>query len=475
MIQNNSNKKPISTATIILMTVIAMDILRSITLSAQCGYSLISYFLAAGLLFLIPSALVTAELSSALPRAGGLYVWIKEAFGHDLAVFVIWLQWLYNICWYPTILAFLGVALIYPYAPELASSSSYIFSVVVLVYWLITYINMQGIEASALLSRITAIFGTLLPLIVIITLGLYWIMQGNKPVIDFSYEAILPSVEESNNWIFLSTIVYSLLGIEITAYHARDINNPQKNFPRALLWASVIILTVIISTSLAVAVVIPREQLQAGLISGMFYACRVFFAYLHMSYLFPLMCFLIALGSVGTVGMWVIGPSKGLLVAAEDGCLPKFFAKKNKHGVQQNILICQGVTFTALSLIYLIMPSVTSAYFVMSILTAQLALFGYIFIFLAAIKLRKNHPHLQRPFKIPGGEIGLYLTCGVGLFSSIATLAISFIPPEQVYFDNYFSYELLMFTVFSIFLVIVHKSTRVARVCEEKQSKVSVH
>ncbi len=460
MLEIDTDHKPISMLTIVFMTVTAMDILRSITLGAQYGYSLVSYYLLAGLLFLIPSALVTAELSSAYPHDGGLYVWIKEAFGAKTAVFTIWLQWLYNICWYPTILALLAVAIIFPYAPNLANNKIYMFTAIVSVYWFITYLNTHGIEESASLGRITAIFGTLLPLFFIAILGVYWLLQGNKPVIDFNFRAFLPTINESNNWIFLSTILYSLLGIEITAYHAQDIKNPQKNFPKALLMSTGLVLTVLISASLAVAVLIPENALRAGLISGMLEAFEVFFNSLGLSFLFPIICLLIILGTIGTVGVWLIGPSKGLLIAAQDGHLPKFFAKKNKHGVQENILICQGITFSVVTGLYLVMPSVNSAYFVLSVLTAQLALFGYIFIFLAAIKLRSSQPDLVRPFKIPGGKIGLYLTCAIGLLSTIITIAVSFIPPEQMFFDNYFMYEMLMFGIFTVFLFVIHKTSQ---------------
>lgn len=450
-------KKQMSLFTLVLITLIAVDSLRSITISAQYGFSLVFYYLLAALVFLIPSALVSAELSSSLPRNGGLYIWIREAFGDNWASFVMWLQWLYNICWYPTILALLAIALIYPYAPSLAHNKTYILLAVLALYWLATYINMQGIEASAKLSRFTAIFGTLLPIILVTSLSLYWLKLGHQSMIQFNFENFVPDLTKKDNLLFISNILYSLIGIEITAYHAQDVKNPAKNFPLALLLSTILILATIICASLAVAMVIPEEMIKQSLISGLLDAFYIFFTELDMLFLFPIVCILIALGTLGSVGIWLIGPSKGLLIAAEDGHLPALLAKKNKKGAPQNILIAQGIIFSLLSCTYILMPSVNTAYSILSILTAQLALFGYVFMFFAVIKLRKSHPDLVRPFKIPAGKFGLYLTCGLGVIATLITIILSFAPQNDMGQDHYFHYELMMFSIFVIILFVIHK------------------
>lgn len=452
--------KTISVFTLVMITVIAVDSLRSISISAQYGFSLVFYYLLAALVFLIPSALVSAELASSLPKTGGLYIWIREAFGDQWASFVIWLQWIYNICWYPTILALLAASLVYPFHPELADNRFYMLTTILSVYWLTTWINLQGISASAWLSRITAIVGTLLPMVAISVLGLYWLQQDHQSYIQFTYDSFLPELDKVDNWIFLSSILYSLLGIEISAYHAQDVHNPQKNFPRALLLSAVIILLTIIFSSLAVAIVIPEPVLKASLISSMLDAFKIFFTNLDLAYLFPVTCLLIAIGTLGGVGAWLIGPSKGLLIAAEDGHLPPFLAQKNAKGAPKNILITQGIIFSGLSTAYILMPNVNSAFFILSILTAQLSLFGYIFMFMAVIKLRITRPNMKRSFKIPFGKPGLYLVSGSGITSCVLAILLSFLPPEHIAVGNYLSYELMLVGSFLLFLLAIYKLSR---------------
>lgn len=455
-LEYKSNKK-LNLFSLIMITVIAVDSLRSIPLSAQYGYSLVFYYILGAITFLIPTALVSAELASTFPKTGGLYIWIREAFGDTWASFVIWLQWIYNICWYPTILAVLAASLIYPFAPEMADNKLYMLCTILSVYWLTTWINLQGIQASAMLSRFTAIIGTLLPMVLISVLGMYWIAHGNKSYIDFSFNKLIPDFNVSDNWIFLSSILYSLIGIEITAYHSQDVVNPKKNFPKALFWSSIIILSTVIFSSLAVAIVIPQATLKKSLISGTLDAFAIFFQALNLQPLFPVVCIMIALGTLGGVGAWLIGPSKGLMIAAQDGHLPEFLAKHNHKGAPQNILITQGIIFSILSTAYILMPNVNSAFIILSILTAQLSLFGYLFMFAAVIKLRELHPNIERPFKIPGGKKSLYAVSGIGILTSSIAIILSFLPPDELEVGSYLIYELMLAGGFLLSLYMIYQ------------------
>ena len=102
------NKKTLSISSITMINIIAIANLRSVPFSAKLGASLISYYAIAAVCFFIPTAIVTAELATAWPNKGGIYVWVREAFGELSGFITIWLQWIYNVVWYPTILAFVA-------------------------------------------------------------------------------------------------------------------------------------------------------------------------------------------------------------------------------------------------------------------------------------------------------------------------------------------------------------------------------
>jgi amino acid transporter len=132
--------------------------------------------------------------------------------------------------------------------------------------------------------------------------------------------------------------------------------------------------------------------------------------------------------SLGGMLTWLAGPSKGLLlISRQNGYLPPFLQKLNKHGVQQNILVAQGVVTTVIALAYAFIPNVSSAYWIFSVITTQVYLIVYLLMFVAAVRLRRNQPDHPRGYRAPA----LLLLCVVGFVASIAALAIGFIPSSQ--------------------------------------------
>ncbi len=103
--------------------------LRNMPLVAKYGLSSVSYYLIAALVFIFPTALVAAELATGWPKAGGVYIWVREAFGERWGLSAVWLQWLHNLPWYPAMLAFVGTLIAYAVkAPHLAQNKTFYFS-----------------------------------------------------------------------------------------------------------------------------------------------------------------------------------------------------------------------------------------------------------------------------------------------------------------------------------------------------------
>ena len=96
-----------------MINVIAIDNLRSLTAGAEYGFSMVFFYLVAAILFFVPTILVTAELATGWPNTGGVYIWVREAFGPRWGFLTIWLQWIYNVVWYPTIFAFIASIVAY--------------------------------------------------------------------------------------------------------------------------------------------------------------------------------------------------------------------------------------------------------------------------------------------------------------------------------------------------------------------------
>ncbi len=425
-----------------MINVVAINSLRNLPLSAEYGFSLIFYYLLAGVLFFLPASLVSAELATAWPEKGGLYVWVREAFGKKVGFFTICLQWFYNICWFPTIMSFIAATLAYCINPDLTNNKTYMFFTVFSLFWLMTFINFLGIKISSLFSTLTAIFGTLLPMFIIIVLGYVWLQTDNPIAITFSWNNFFPDLSQANNLVLLTTILFGLIGMEMSAYHANEVKNPQKDYPKAIFWSGLMIITPLIAASLAIALVIPQSQL--SILVGLLQAFEFFFTSFHLQWMMPIIAALIVFGCMGGVHAWILGPSKGVLIAGQDGALPKRLSTTNKSGVPVPILLLQGILFTLVSFIFLILPTATTAFWILADASAILALFVYIIMFAAAIRLRYKYPAVKRSFTIPGKKWGLWLTCIAGLFSCIFTAILGFLPPSQIPVGNLLVYEMIL-------------------------------
>ncbi|RZS91636.1 amino acid permease-like protein [Motilibacter rhizosphaerae] len=137
-------------------------------------------------------------------------------------------------------------------------------------------------------------------------------------------------------------------------------------------------------------------------------------------------------GALGGALAWIGGPSRALLVTAEDGALPPFLDRTNRYGAQRNILLVQGAVVTAISVLHLVMDDVSSASFPISALVVSLYIVMYMMLFAAAIRLRHSQPDLPRAYRIAGGTPGMWLVAGTGLLAVGFALVLAFVPPDQL-------------------------------------------
>ncbi|AUH70784.1 amino acid permease [Legionella sainthelensi] len=425
-----------------MITVGSVDSIRNLPATALFGSQLIFYFFLGALFFLIPTALVSAELASGWAKQGGIYIWVKQAFGKKIGFLAIWLQWIENVIWYPTILSFVAGTIGYLINPTLTSNPYFLWAVIVSSFWGTTILNLRGMKSSAVFSNLCSLAGLLLPMSLIIGLGLVWVTQGNPLQIQFDIPSIVPHVEDKSMWVSLTAIIMSFCGIEIATVHANDVKNPQHAFPKVLIYSVGIILSTLILGSLAIAIVLPGKDI--NLVAGIMQAFEAFFSSYHMYWMMPVVAVMLVLGGLGGVSNWIIAPTKGLLVAAEDGNLPDYFQRTNAKGAPVVMLYTQATIVTVLSGLFLFMPSVNGSYWLLTALAAQLYMLMYFIMFIAAIKLRLSEPEHPRPFKIPGGLAGMLFVAGIGIIGVCATLGVSFIPPDGINVGGLVRYELTL-------------------------------
>ena len=433
--------------TLAMLNVAAVLSIRNLPSQAEYGWSIIFYITAASICFFLPSALVSAELASAWPQDGGVYLWVKEAFGPKWGFVAIAMQWVENLPWFPAVLTFVASAIAYVFDPKLASSRWFVFLVVIASLWMATFLNFRGMKFSAFLSSSGAIAGTLIPGILIILLMLVFFIMGKPSSIPFSAGALVPDLNNMNQIMLLSGMMVAISGMEMSAVHVTDVKEPKKNFPRAVFISCAVIILLSILGSLGIAVVIPENDI--SLAAGALQAFDKMFQIFHIRWMTPIMSFLLAYGALTMVVTWVLGPSKGVLEVAREGYLPEYWQHRNENGMPTRILILQASISSVLSLVIFFMPTISGAFWIMSALTAQLYMIMYLFMFAAAIKLRYSRADVPRPYQIPGGRAGMWFVAGIAFLTSLLAIAVGFIPTGNVRAEG--THAVILYIAFLLF------------------------
>ncbi|MGW0028269.1 APC family permease [Streptomyces sp. NPDC003314] len=423
--------------TLALMTTASVASLRAAPTMAVYGLACVFLYLVPAVVFLLPTALVSAELASGW--SGGVYRWVSEGLSKPLGFLAVWCQFAMTIFYYPSLLAFVASTIAYVIDPSLASNGVYTAIVIMVLYWTGVWVSSRGTKALAGLSSWGLIIGTLVPGTVLVVLGMVFLGQGNASAAPMDANHLLPQWTGLASLVLIVNNFLSYSGMEMNAVHVSSLKDPAKEYPKSMFLAVVLVLLIFILPALAISWVVPADQL--SLTAGVMQAFNAFFSYFHVGWMTPIAAVMLISASLGGMLTWLAGPSKGLLeISRSEGYLPPFLQKLNKYGIQQNILVTQGVVTSVIALLYALIPNVSSVYWIFSTITTQVYLIVYLLMFVAAMRLRKTQPDHPRGYRAPV----LGLLCSVGLLASLAALAIGFVPPSQFGGSSVWSYVLVI-------------------------------
>lgn len=422
--------------TLAIMNVTAVVSLRGLPAEAEYGISSAFYYLFAAIVFLIPTSFVAAELAAMFQdKQGGVFRWVGEAFGKRMGFLAIWLQWVESTIWYPTVLTFGAVALAFIGSNSaedmnLASNKMYTLAVVLIIYWAATFISLKGLGWVSKVAKIGGLVGTIIPAFLLMILAVIYLASGGTSQMDFGGD-FFPNITKLDNLVLASGIFLFYAGMEMTGIHVKDMNNPAKEYPRAVFIGAIITVLIFVLGTFSLGIIIPQKDI--NLTQSLLVGFDNYFKYIHASWLSPIIAVALAFGVLAGVLTWVSGPSKGIYAVGKAGYLPPFMQKANSLGVQKNILLIQGAAVTVLSLLFVVMPSVQSFYQILSQLTVLLYLIMYLLMFAAAIYLRYSMKDTPRPFRLgKKGNCVMWIVSGVGFLGSLLAFVLSFIPPAQI-------------------------------------------
>lgn len=425
------------------MTTALFLTLRNMPMMADTGLQMVFFNLVTVFAFLVPIALVSAELATAWPK-NGVFHWLEEAFGTRWGLVAVWLQWVQSLFGITSILSYVAASLAYAFDPRLASDRDFLVAIILAVYWIATFANLRGTRASGVISSLCLGAGVLLPSVILISLTIVYVAQGKPVHLAFSTapSSWLPLSHPRETLVLFLSFIFGVVGIEVSASHAREVRNVRRNYPIAVFAAAVIGFVLTLLGGLAVAVVVPASRLD--MVSGSVQALQALFATWHLAVLVPAAAVLVALGAAGQVSTWVVGPVKGLWAAGCDGNLPPCLQSVNRHGVPSNLLMLQALAMSAVALVFLVVPSVDTAFLILTSMAVVLYCGMYLLLFAAAIRLRYSEPDTPRPYRVPGGRTwGLWCVAGTGFATTTVCLVIGLLPPGNGFATPFYASGML--------------------------------
>jgi glutamate:GABA antiporter len=423
--QDDGTKRQfISWLTLAFMTTASVASLRPAPTMAIYGLAAIFLYLLPAVVFLLPTALVGAELASGW--SGGIYRWVSEALGKPLGFLAVWCQFAMTIAYYPSLLAYVASTFAYVIDPSLAENGLYVAIVIVTVYWSGVWISSRGTKAIAGLSSFGLVVGTLVPGVLLVVLGLVFLGQGNPSAQPMSADHWLPPWTGLASLVLIVNNFLSYAGMEMNGVHVSSLREPKREYPKSMFLATGLVLLIFILPALAIAWVMPSDQL--SLTAGLMQAFQAFFEHFSIGWMTRVVGVMLVCAALGGMLTWLSGPAKGLvLLSRQEGYLPPAFQKFNKAGSPTSIMVAQGVVTTLIGVLYAFSDSVSSSYWMFSVITVQIYLIAYLLMFVAVVRLRRTQPDVERGFRVPA----VTWVAVVGFVASVAALVIGFVPPDQ--------------------------------------------
>ncbi|MFV0315822.1 MAG: amino acid permease [Microthrixaceae bacterium] len=406
-----------------MLMVASVGSIAQLSDSASFGLGAVTVYLLPAVLFLLPVGLVSAELATA--NRGGIFVWVRDAFGDRTGFQATWFVFMNSVTLYPSLLSFGAAALASALGrPDLASNGVYMGTVVLVVFWLATFIVSRGMRSSTGISNLGLALGTITPTIFLIGFMFAWLVDSKPSQIAFSASDLVPPVSGLSSIALVVGTFVAFSGLEVNAVHIAHLKGSPRNYLKAVVMAAAMVFSMYLLGSLAISVVVPDATLE--LTSG---ASQAFTAYADgfgVPGLSNILSGLLVLGALAASIAWIAGPSRSMWLVGRAGYLPRALQKTNKNDVQMPLLLLQGAVVTVLSFVFVVAPNTSSAFAVLQDISISLYMLMYVCMFAAAIKLRRSQPDRPRPIRIPA----LPLIAGVGILAAISAIVLGFTPPS---------------------------------------------
>ena len=416
---------------------------KSTSSSFGLGLGAIPIWIIMTFLFFVPMSLICAEFAALYQEDGGLYIWVKKAYGEKHGFIVSWLYWVQSLFYYTAYLTYISVDLTFFIGkPNLAQNKYCILVISLVIFWLISIISMRSIKFGKFFTNI-GVFGSTVPTIFLILFAFAGVILGkHRLASDYSIQNFIPKLN-TDSLVAISTIMFGLSGAELTASFVTEIDNPKKNLPKGIIISALITSLLYVLGSFAMTIIINPKDITAS--RGLFEAIALISKSFGLGdWVLKIVALGIFMASFGAIIVFCSAVIKMLFGSAKKGLFPKKLTEQNKYGVPAYAILFQAIIVTVIMSLSTFLPKVDVIYNILVTMTSLVALFPYVMLVCAYIKLRREQPNLERPYSMAKKNSVCLLVAYITLILILLGIIFSLVPAMDTLKENiYYEIELI--------------------------------
>jgi amino acid transporter len=383
---------------------VGLDTLGTVASNGPQGFL---WLVILAVIFVLPYALLMAEVGSSFCEEGGPYEWMKLAWGRLAGGIGAVLYWVTNPLWVGGSLAFISTDAwrTNVFGIGHGTFGDYLFKIVFI--WISIGVAIASLRYGKWIPNAGAILRFFTLGFFSITVVVYGAKHGFH---GFSGHDASPSKA-----VFIGLVpilLFNYVGFELQNGAAEEMENPSRDVPISVFQSAVLGVFSYVIPILGILLVLPLREVTG--IGGFIDAVtKVFSVYGGAAHTLLVIMTLGFIGSLVTSGaVWMIGSDRVQAVAAYDGAFFSFFGVFNrKLGTPVRVNVLSGLVATAfcVSAVAFFDSGANATFQVVLDIAISTTLLSYILIFPAILKLRYSHPDVPRPYVFPFGKAGVWI------------------------------------------------------------------
>jgi len=348
MLDKIKHEKTLGQRDIFLFCVSAVLLLDTLAAGATMGATVLFWWAFLTAIFLIPFGAISAELGVAYPEQGGIYAWVKRAYGLRWASRISWYYWANVAVWVPAIFILFAGVFAQLFFPDMSLAAQIVLGVALI--WVVVLANVVTLNVGKWVPNAGATIKLLIFAVLIVGSVLY--AMDNGIANDFTLATVLPTLENGGFSLqYLPAVIYGMLGFELVSASSEEMKNPRRDIPRATFKSIAVVVGAYVLATTAILVAQPAGEVDV--VEGLMDTLSLFFGGSSLGDAFVLLLGVGALYTFFSNGVtWAMGANRAAAEAAIDRELPAWFGVESKRGTPFGAAVLLGFAASILLILY---------------------------------------------------------------------------------------------------------------------------